>query len=67
MGQMSGLANSMLPPSRVYARSGAINFFAVICYFLQQQGISRVVLQSRDMHAGILAFLRNNKLINNLR
>jgi hypothetical protein len=27
------LANSMLLPSRVYARSDAINFFAAICHF----------------------------------
>ena len=34
---------------------------------LQQQGIFHAVLQSRDMQAGLPAFLRNNKLINNLR
>jgi hypothetical protein len=61
------LANSKLLPSRVYARSGAINFLAAICYFFTTtRNISRglTVCRYACRSTGVLT---NNSLINNLR
>jgi hypothetical protein len=51
------LTNSKLPHLACVARSGAVTFLSAICYFSTTiRNISRG-FQSRDMHAGVLAFL----------
>jgi hypothetical protein len=56
-GSNAWLTNSKLLAFRVCARGGAISFLPALCYFLTTiRNISRG-FQSRDIHAGVLAFL----------
>jgi hypothetical protein len=52
------LADSKLPPSRVRAQNGAITFTCrrSVIFVITIRNISRG-FQSRDMYAGVLAFL----------